>query len=86
MDVWRGKCKANLGAIESGIECGARMCGIIVPVDLLAVIWRFDWRLDLRLLQYEREEDDEDERNGESDCGSPGLLFIGAVKTLGVLR
>ena len=40
------------------------MCGRIVPVDLLAVIWRLDWRLDLRLLQCGREEDDEDELNG----------------------
>ena len=55
-------------------------------MDLLAVIWRLDWRLDLRLLQCRREEDDEDERNGENDCVSPGLLFIGAVKALGVLR
>ena len=58
----------------------------IVPVDLLAVIWRLDWRLDLRLLQCRREEDDEDERNGEKDCASCGLLFITVVKTLGVLR
>ena len=58
----------------------------IVPVDLLAVIWRLDWRLDLRLLQCGREEDDEDERNGENDCASRGILFITVVKTLGVLR
>ena len=49
-------------------------------MDLLAVIWRLDWRLDLWLLQCGREEDDEDERNGENECVSPGRLFIGAVK------
>ena len=41
------------------------MCGRIIPVDLLTAIWRFDWRLDMRMLQCEREEDDEDEGSGE---------------------
>ena len=43
------------------------MCEKIVPVDLLAEIWRLDWRLNLRLLQCGREE--EGELNGESDRG-----------------
>ena len=58
----------------------------IVPTDLYAEIWRLDLRRDLQLLQCGREEDDEDERNGEKDCASRGLLFITVVKTLGVLR
>ena len=43
------------------------MCGRIVPVGLLAEIWRLDGRLNPRLLQCVREE--EDELNGESDRG-----------------
>ena len=57
----------------------------VVPADLLAQIWRFDWRRDSRLLQCGREEDDEHGRSGENDRASRGLLFITAVETLGVL-
>ena len=47
------------------------MCGRIVPVDLLAEIWRLDWRLSLRLLQCGREEGDEHEEMGKVTAVNP---------------